>query len=80
MLPQYATSIYIYVHYQSMKSLLMLFQFDTQLSYTPMNLAPCQRGVRMGCALNTVQFAAVSGSKRDPCERWQGALFIGVLT
>ena len=30
------------------------------------------------CALNTVQFAAVPGSKRNPCERWQGALFIGV--
>ena len=32
------------------------------------------------CALNTARFAAVPGSKRNPCERWQGALFIGVLT
>ena len=41
--------------------------------HTDRTLWPC-------ALLNTVQFAAVPGSKRNPCERWQGALFIGVLT
>ena len=41
--------------------------------------APFVRSV-WPCALNTARFAAVPGSKRNPCERWQGALFIGVLT
>ena len=31
------------------------------------------------CALNTVQFAAVPGSKRNQCERWQGVKLVGVL-
>ena len=30
------------------------------------------------CALNTARFATVPGSKRNPCERWQGAKFISV--
>ena len=41
--------------------------------------APFVRSV-WPCALNTVPFAAVPGAKRNPCKRWQGALFIGVLT
>ena len=31
------------------------------------------------CALNKAQFAADPGSKRNPCERWKGAYFVGVL-
>ena len=50
------------------------------LSYGPQIYGhPAVRSV-WPCALNTVQFAADPGSKSNPCERWQGALFIGVLT
>ena len=31
------------------------------------------------CGLNTARFVAVPGSKRNPCERWQGASLISVL-
>ena len=31
------------------------------------------------CALNTARFTAVPGSKRNPCERWQGVKLVGVL-
>ena len=32
------------------------------------------------CGLNTARFAAAPDSERKPCERWQGAKFMGVLT
>ena len=43
---------------------LLIFKFDTQLSYTPMNLAPCQRSHELrfepGTAANRAVFKAQS--------------------
>ena len=68
------------------KLLHLIFQFETQLSQDTNELDPLQRshGLRpyvqsaRPCALNTARFATVPGSKRNPCERWQGAKLIGV--
>ena len=35
--------------------------------------------VSVPCGLNTTRLATVSSSKRNPCERWQGAKFVNVL-
>ena len=43
-----------------------------------MNLAPPAKP-RTGYALNPERLRTEPGSKRNLCERWQGAKFIGVL-